>query len=240
LNLIIDIGNSRTKVAVYDGNKLVILEVMPKLGIRKLSKMIATYPIEGIILTNTGKVDATLLAKLESFSHFIYLSSETPIPLINKYETPHTLGKDRIAAAVGTVNLFPGQGNLVIDMGTCITLDYIDNEGAFLGGNISPGIQMRLQAMHRFTAKLPLVQMEYNHDLFARNTKNAIQNGAVKGTFSEIDSFIEEVRSKYGSINVILTGGDANYFEKFTKNKIFVSPNLVLEGLNLILKYNAH
>ena len=124
-------------------------------------------------------------------------------------------------------------------MGTCITMNFVNNKGWFLGGNISPGIKMRLKAMHKFTANLPLAENVLNDEFIADTTVKALQNGAIKGTFREIDSFITETRNKFGEIKVILTGGDAFFFENWTKNMIFVAPNLVMEGLNEILKYNV-
>ena len=149
------------------------------------------------------------------------------------------MGKDRIDASVGANKRSQGKAALFIDMGTCITVNFINSEGAFVGGNISPGIMMRLKAMHKFTAKLPMVKPDIPDEYFAQSTVKALQNGAVKGAFREIDSFIDDTRIKFGVNNIILTGGDAVLFESYTKNKIFVAPNLVLEGLNEILNYNV-
>lgn len=240
VNLVIDIGNTRTKVAVFASSELLHVEIFEVFGVTKARKFIKDHNIQKCILSNSGKVSDNLLEYLAVLNQFIHFSKDTPIGIVNQYDTKNTLGNDRIAGAVGTLIYFPEGNTLKIDMGTCITMDFINDKLEFVGGNISPGVNMRLKAMHHFTAKLPLVQVEVNHEIFGKSTTTAMQNGAVKGAFCEIDSFIERVREEYGIINVILTGGDAVLFEKYTKNEIFAVPNLVLEGLNEILKYNAN
>ncbi|MBK9736054.1 MAG: type III pantothenate kinase [Saprospiraceae bacterium] len=241
MNLIIDIGNSRTKIAVFDGDIMLFSEVLTRLKVKHLQAIKEKFNIDAVILSNTGEIVTSTYDYLKNnFILFWHLDHLSPLPIKNLYETPQTLGKDRLAAAVGAFYKFHGANCLIIDLGTCITLDFISEKGEFLGGNISPGIRMRLKAMNRYTAKLPLVDIDIPESLFGTNTKNALQNGAVKGAFREIETFINEVSTKYDVINVILTGGDAHLFEKYTKNKIFVSPNLILEGLNEILRYNAH
>lgn len=204
-----------------------------------LNKLTITEPLGAAIISSTATIPASLLECLKNIPQYILLDYTTPCPVKNRYKNPASLGMDRLAAAVGARKLFPDQACLIIDTGTCITMNYLSAAGEFLGGNISPGIKMRLKAMHTFTARLPLAEINLPEDYFATNTIQAMQNGAVKGAFREIDSFIEETIIKYGTINVILTGGDAYMFESYTKNKIFVAPNLVLEGLNEILKYNV-
>ncbi len=198
------------------------------------------YSISKVILSNSGTVEKAILNEFSNNKYFVHLNAETKIPILNKYGSPQTLGKDRLAAAIGSILYFPEGNSLIIDMGTCITTDFLNGKLEYLGGNISPGIKMKLIAMHKFTASLPLVEPFNNEITFAANTENALQNGAVKGTIHELNSFIKEVREKYGPINVILTGGEAIFFEKYAKNKIFVAPNLVLEGLNEILRYNEY
>lgn len=241
MNLVVDLGNTRIKVAVFDkaGDILFSYATKKRYSENVLSKIPKAYNIESAILSNTSSVGEKLLEKLSSYAYFIHLDENTPIPIVNKYGTPNTLGKDRIAAAVRANMLFPYQNTLFIDMGTCITINLINDKREFVGGNISPGILMRLKAMHKFTAKLPLVQPILNNEDFGTTTVKALQNGGVRGTFIEIESFIRDTRSKIGEINVILTGGDAYFFESWTKNEIFVAPNLVMEGLNEILNYNA-
>jgi len=240
VNLVIDIGNTRTKVAVFASSQLLHLEIFDTFGVSRARKLIKDHCIQKCILSNSGVVSEKLLEYLSSLTHFIHFGKDTLTPIMNGYETKATLGNDRLAGAVGTLFYFPKGNTLKIDMGTCITMDFVNKNLEFIGGNISPGIYMRLKAMHHFTAKLPLVQVEVHDAIFGKSTTIAMQNGAVKGAFCEIDSFIERVREEFGVINVILTGGDAILFEKYTKNEIFVAANLVLEGLNEILRYNAY
>jgi type III pantothenate kinase len=241
MNLIIDQGNTRVKCAVFNSNDVIVFKSvkLKRYAHRILNELPSTLKIENVILSNTSLPDKSLMDQLRKYQHFLHLDHSTKIPIVNKYGTPETLGKDRIAAAVGAWMKYPNENILFIDMGTCITMNFVNNKGWFLGGNISPGINMRFKAMHKFTANLPLAENVLNDEFIAVTTVKALQNGAIKGTFREIDSFITETRNKFGEIKVILTGGDAFFFENWTKNMIFVAPNLVMEGLNEILKYNV-
>ncbi len=240
MNIIIDIGNTRAKYAIFDDKNIVFQGVvLRRYSIPTISNVLKKFNITAGILSNTSELNVVLLEILRKIPFFIHLDMNTPLPIHNLYSTPLSLGKDRLAAAVGAYKRSHGKPVLFIDMGTCITMNLLNEEGAFIGGNISPGIRMRLKAMHKFTAKLPLVEPDIPSEDFAQTTVKALQNGAVKGTFREIDSFIDDTRVKFGVNNIILTGGDAGLFESYTKNKIFVAPNLVLEGLNEILKYNV-
>lgn len=241
MNLIIDLGNTRVKCAVIDsiGTILVIIRRPKRYCFNVINDLLGKYKIKAAILSNTSSPDESTLDLLNSLSQFIHLDENTALPIVNGYETPKSLGKDRIAAAVSSFLRFKNENVVFVDMGTCITMNFISSEGVFLGGNIHPGISMRLKAMHRFTAKLPLVEISVPEEIFGMSTVKALQNGAVKGAFLEIDAFIQLIQTKFGHIKVLLTGGDAHLFEKWTKNEIFVAPNLVLEGLNEILKYNA-
>jgi type III pantothenate kinase len=168
----------------------------------------------------------------------VILDHHTKIPVKNKYDTPETLGKDRIAAVSAAYKLFTKNNHLVIDIGTCMTLDFVTKAGNYLGGNISPGVNLRLRAMHEFTSSLPLVKFDKTKKLLGKSTNEAIKNGAVYGITTEIESYIRRLEIKYDNINVILTGGDATFFGELIDYQIFVDPNLVLKGLNEILKIN--
>ncbi len=169
----------------------------------------------------------------------IELGTRTPLPIQNTYRTPETLGKDRLAAVVGAFEMFPDQNCLVIDAGTCITYDLLRWDGVYPGGNIAPGLEMRLRAMHHFTANLPPVAIGETENLIGYSTESAMRNGAQLGIILEIEGFIAWCRSEWGEINVILTGGSIDFFVKNLKSQIFVNPNLVLSGLNKILNYNV-
>jgi type III pantothenate kinase len=241
MNLIVDLGNTRVKCAIMNsiGQILELVKKPKRYCTAMLVELMQSYTIDAAILSNTSLPEHRTLELLNSLPQFIHLNENTPLPIKNDYETPVTLGKDRVAAAVASYFRFRHENVLFIDMGTCITINFLTSEGVFLGGNIHPGIQMRLKAMHKFTAKLPMTEIQVPEEFFGRSTVKALQNGAVKGAFLEIDSLIQLTRSKFGSIKVLLTGGDAYLFENWTKSEIFVAPNLVLEGLNEILKYNA-
>jgi len=172
--------------------------------------------------------------------HYMVLSAKTNLPLINLYQTPETLGKDRLAAVIGGISLFPGSNVLVIDAGTAITFDFINKQKEYLGGNISPGLSMRYQALHQFTKQLPLLQKEEDFELLGENTKKAIIRGVQNGIVFEINHYIESLSVKNGNITTILTGGDSNFFDNKLKYPIFVESDLVLMGLNKILKYNIY
>jgi type III pantothenate kinase len=239
MQLCIDIGNTRCKLALFQDSYETYFGVTSNFDQQEIESLFQANNITSTILSTTRKIEDEWIRFLKSKARFLLLDENTKLPIVNKYETPQTLGKDRIAAAVAANYLFPDSHCIIIDAGTCITTDFIDKEGNYLGGNIIPGINMRLKAMHEFTSKLPLVKAEFNKSLFGKNTKDAIQNGGVKGAIYEVGSFIREVSEKYINLKVLLTGGDAHFFVKHLKNEIFAFPNLVLLGLNEILRYNA-
>lgn len=239
MNLTIDIGNTRTKLGVFRGDQIVEQEVWENADAVKLEKWLYNQRIEKVILSSVAKPNRALTDFLKGRFFFVELTDRTPLPIAIDYETPHTLGKDRIAAVAGAYALFPGQNCLVIDAGTCITLDLLASEGVFLGGNISPGIQMRLQAMHHFTARLPLVGRKDQPEWVGKSTETAIRNGAQLGATLEVEGFIERCREQWPDLRVIVTGGDSDFFVRTLKTKIFANPNLVLVGLNKILEHNV-
>jgi type III pantothenate kinase len=169
----------------------------------------------------------------------IKLTSETPIPIIHRYSTPETLGKDRLAAAVGATVIFPGSSCLVIDAGTAITYDYIKDGREYMGGNISPGIDIRFKSLHDFTSRLPLITEPQTTDTFGLSTIEALSNGVITGIIHEIEGYISRFEKKNVNSNIILTGGSSIYLSKKLKNTIFAEPNLVTIGLNRILNYNV-
>jgi len=169
----------------------------------------------------------------------LVLTHETPLPIENKYHTPETLGKDRLAAVVGAAFLMPNFDVLVVDAGTAITFDFIDAKKNYLGGNIDAGLELRLKALHTFTKKLPLVKPVKEVPLLASDTEMALAAGVLNGIIFEIDSYIDTLKIEYPRLSTFLTGGSSIFFEKKLKNSIFAEKNLVLIGLNYILQYNA-
>jgi len=166
------------------------------------------------------------------------LSSDTPVPITNRYRTPETLGSDRLAAVIGASSLRPGKDLLIIDAGTCITYEVIDARGNYWGGNIAPGMQMRLRALHEFTARLPLVEAEGEVPGMGYSTETAIRSGVLRGMKYEIEGYIKSMRSKFPHLEVFLTGGNRINFDTNIKNLIFTDKYIVPRGLNKILNYN--
>jgi type III pantothenate kinase len=192
------------------------------------------------ILCSVVNHEEGIEALLAERSHFFKLDSKTPLPIINAYHSPESLGADRIAAVTGAHTDKPENGNLVIVMGTCITYNFIAKNGAFRGGAISPGFQMRLDAMHHFTDGLPQVPREGDTLLLGYDTATCMRSGAVFGIASEIDGMIAAFNKEYGTdFNAVLTGGDAPFFARHIKSGIFADPQLILKGLYQILKHNA-
>ena len=165
-------------------------------------------------------------------------SSDTPVPISNRYRTPETLGSDRLAAVIGASSLRPGKDLLIIDAGTCITYEVIDARGNYWGGNIAPGMQMRLKALHEFTARLPLVEAEGEVPGMGYNTETAIRSGVLRGMKYEIEGYIKSMRSKFPHLEVFLTGGNRINFDTNIINLIFTDKYIVPRGLNRILDYN--
>ena len=240
MNLSIDRGNSRTKLGLFQGEQLIETLVIEKWSVEEIFDLATNQSVKNIILSNVAEgLPEEEREKFRNSFCFIELDANTPIPIINLYQTPQTLGKDRLAAVLGAYQLYPEQHCLVIDAGTCITYDLLTADGKYLGGNIAPGMKMRLQAMHHFTARLPLISGGNSENWIGDSTENALINGAQLGTILEIQGFIELSEAKLGVVTVIFTGGDANFFVKKLKREIFVNQNLVLIGLNKILNYNA-
>jgi len=240
LNLIIDIGNTRTKVGVFSGEKLLKKGILEKgWSMKALDQWLGKRKIKNAALTTTAGVNKKIEEVLNKRFYYLRLSHKTALPIANAYKTPETLGRDRLSVAVAAADLFPKKNCLIIDAGTCITCDFIDKKGVYHGGSISPGIEMRLKAMNAFTANLPLVQRKKLSQTFGKDTETSIRTGAQHGATMEIEGNIEHYTELYGRLQVLLTGGDAKYFAINLKTQIFVNQNLVLLGLNKILNYNV-
>lgn len=239
MNLCIDIGNSFIKLAVVDKHKILHKDVVRKVYVSNIKSLRARFGFEKVIVGASGRLPKTILHHLSKNYHLLLLTAETKLPIEIGYKTPETLGRDRVAAVVGANALYPEMDNCVIDIGTCITYDVILRSKLYIGGNIAPGVELRLKSMNDYTANLPLVERGSLEGFIGKTTIEALQNGATIGTLLEIKSFIEGIQQKYSGINVILTGGDANFFAKKINSKIFVNPNLVLIGLNEIMNFNA-
>ncbi len=239
MNLVVDIGNSRIKYAFFEDGIIQSQNSVEPTASETIFHDVWMNKGTRAILSASGKLDEGFLQKLKNEVDVIVFDQHTKLPVTIAYDTPETLGKDRIAGAVAAWKMFPGESSLIIDMGTCITTNIINSKGEYLGGTISPGVQMRTKAMAAFTENLPLVDLELPKELIGRNTITALQNGVIRGTYYEIQTFIDNVKPIFGINNVILTGGDAKIFGNLLNFEIFALPNLVLSGLHEILQYNA-
>lgn len=239
MNLTIDVGNTLTKLAIFDQEKLIHKTVWQQWDFQQLSDLITNHFVKKIIYSTVKDIPKELTNWMHQHFFCIQLTANTPLPIKNLYKTPETLGKDRLAAVVGAYQLYPQTSCLIIDAGTCVTYDILTERGEYIGGNIAPGIAMRLKAMHHFTAKLPLLEIAQLEQKIGNTTETAMRSGAQWGLILEIEGHIRWCEKKFGRINVILTGGDTNFLDKNLKTKIFAHPNLVLVGLNKILNYNA-
>ncbi len=239
LNLIIDIGNTMAKVALFDDGEPVEVLTESNQSLDGLQALCSKYPVERGIVATVIDLSERVQADLAALPFpLLRLDHQTPLPVVNLYETPETLGYDRMAAVVGANELFPHRDILVIDAGTCITYEFIDSKGQYHGGNISPGMQMRFKALHRFTGRLPLVGATGRKLPMGRDTETAIRAGVMKGMEYEISGYIESMKHKYPELLVFLTGGDEFSFDSTVKSIIFADRFLVLKGLNRILNYN--
>ncbi len=241
MNLVIDHGNTTVKFAVFSSYEMIDRIVEDDLSINTLKKIFKQYnSIDRAILSSVRLLNREIILTLENhLKYFLILDANTSIPLKNSYTSKDTLGYDRIADAVGAHTIFPGKNVLVIDIGTAITYDLVTSEGEFSGGNISPGMEVRFKALNQFTGKLPLVDPQPEFPMLGKSTHEAILSGVIKGIIFEMEGYIHEITYKYPDLKVVLTGGDAKFFEKTLKNIIFVDLNLTLSGLNRILEYNA-
>jgi type III pantothenate kinase len=238
--LVIDVGNTRIKAAVFEGNMLLEVFVFVKEELQKnCENILKKYPLLiQVVVSSVGFVDEIAFLKLESKLKIHFVTREEEFPFVNKYATPATLGIDRMVLASGAVLQFPGQNRLVIDAGTCVTYDFIDEQDHYLGGAISPGLRLRYESLHNFTAKLPLLTLENPKEFIGDSTNSSIHSGVVNGLVYEIDGFIADYKLKYPNFIIILTGGDTVFLAKRLKNTIFANSNFLLESLNRKFHYN--
>jgi type III pantothenate kinase len=241
MNLIIDIGNSRTKFSIFNRNKEMISVPAHEFLPSHVDILLREYPgLDKVILSSVKNDSPELKKHLQNhFKTCIELNAGTPLPIENCYRSKETLGNDRIAAAVGAAHLYPGANVLVIDAGTAITYDFVNEKQQYLGGNISPGLEMRFKALNHYTNRLPLVKNQNFENLFGQTTREAILAGVRNGIVFEADKTIGAFKEFYKNLIVIITGGDAKFFDKKLKNSFFVHFNLIAVGLNRILEHNG-
>ncbi len=238
MKLVLDLGNTSQKLAVFSGEEMVFIEIPELITTNLLLNIFNQFAIDSAIISSVIHHDKEIESVVHARCHCVVLDHNTPLPLVNKYESPETLGKDRLAAVVAGNHLFPHKDVLVIDAGTCIKYDFINSKSEYLGGAISPGLQMKFIALHTFTEKLPLVELNHFNSLVGKNTSESLLSGVVNGSIAEIDGIIDRYSAIYPQIQVVLSGGDAEYLVSKLKNKTFAVSYIVLNGLKIILDYN--
>jgi len=233
MNIIVDIGNTRTKLAYFERNIVQDIQVINH-NIDNWSSLLSKHSEAHWIVSSVKNIDKSIFKD----SSVLFFNKETALPIINQYKS-EGLGMDRLASVVGAYDLFPNRDCLIIDLGSAITVDFLGRDGIFYGGNISVGLNFRFKALHNFTDRLPLVDSKGDVKLTSDTTELAIRSGVVKSIVYELEGYIQEYTIKYPDIKIILTGGDANFFVKQLKKRIFADENLVLKGLNRILNHNV-
>ncbi len=236
--LCFDFGNTRLKCAVFSGKTFVEERVLEEAGVGSMQPLIDQYQPTWSILSSVIDHPAELETLLAKHTQFHKLDHNSKLPVTTPVGKPETIGADRLAIVSAAVDLFPGQHNLAIGLGTCITYNFVNNAHEFLGGSISPGMHMRFRAMHEQTALLPLIKADHNFPLIGYDTRTNLLSGVILGMSKEIDGIIEAYALKYSNFNVLLTGGDMGFFVPHLKNKIFADPYLIYKGLYAISASN--
>ncbi len=239
MNLVVDIGNSSTKIAIYKGKEQVSSARLSESDCARLEKKLSGYKVKKAIISSVKTLPPFISDIMFSNIKFVHvLSHRSELPFSIEYETPETLGTDRIAAVAGAYSLYPEAEILVIDTGSAITYDFLQ-EGIYKGGNISPGLTMRSKALKQFTGKLPLVTLPDKYTSPGRNTVEAIAAGIITGVIYEINEYIRTFQKRHSDSKIILSGGDSGYLKEKIDHKCIYMPDIVLDGLNYILEYNA-
>lgn len=242
MNLCVDQGNSRTKVALMtDEGKMINHFIYKQFSSAEVERLFDLYVITDSIISSVVNIEAAVVNTLARRSqHFVLFDHNTPVPIVNKYDTPQTLGQDRLAAAVGAKSLCPDENLLIIDAGSALTYDFVTEEGEYIGGNIAPGFKMRFTMLHRMTKKLPLVEAEENEliPLFGKNTRDAISAGVIRGVAYEVKGYMRTLKEKTPHFKAFITGGNAPYIMNNVRTGLHFEKHLVLIGLNEILIFN--
>jgi type III pantothenate kinase len=236
--LCFDFGNTRRKCAVFSGKEWVKEIVLENEGAGAIKKIILDLKPEKSILSSVIDHDPAIEDILRQATKFHKLGHDSKLPITTPVGKPGTIGPDRLALVVAAVDLFPGKNNLVIGLGSAVTYNYVNKYKEFMGGGISPGMEMRFRSLHELTAKLPLVKADWNFPLAGYDTRTNILSGVIIGMAKEIDGTIGAYAEKYDNFNVLLSGGDASYFTRYIKNKIFADPYLIYKGLYSISEFN--
>lgn len=237
--LCLDFGNTRLKCAVFRGDVFKDVLVLENGHVATIEQLLDTYSPDSVILASVVNHDPAIETLLATRTRFHRLGHQSRLPFTTPVGKPETIGADRLALAAAAVHLYPGRHNLVVGLGSCITFNFVNKFQEFLGGSISPGLEMRFRAMHEFTAKLPMVKADWNFPLIGYDTRTNLLSGVILGMSKEIDGIINEYALKYSNFNVLLTGGDMGFFVPHLKNEIFADPHLIYKGLYAISTSNA-
>ena len=238
ITICFDFGNTRLKAAVFEQDQLKEIIILADDNQDTIENIVQQYQPAFSILSSVVNHQPAVEEVLNSLTNFHKLSHLTKLPFTTPVGKPETIGADRLALSAAAVYLFPHKNNLAIGIGTCITYNFINNQNQFLGGSISPGLEMRFKSMNQLTALLPLVKMEWSFPLIGYDTKTNLLSGVAWGMAKEIDGIIDAYAEKYGNFNVQLTGGDTLHFAPLLKNQIFADPQLIFKGLYAISEYN--
>lgn len=236
--LCFDFGNTRMKCAVFEKKELKNILVLENDSEKTIQHVMDTYHPEKSLLSSVIDHNPAIESILSANTKFHKLDHHSKIPITTPVGKPETIGADRLGLVVAAADLFPGKNNLVIGLGTAITYNFINKYNEFLGGGISPGMEMRFKSLEAFTAMLPLVKKDWNFPLVGYDTRTNILSGVMLGMAKEIDGIIDAYAEKYGNFNALLTGGDAPFFVYHLKNMIFADPNLIYKGLYVISELN--
>lgn len=236
--LCFDFGNTRLKAAIFEDDIFKEEIILPNDELFTIERLLDIHRPTRTILASVIHHNPAIEKMLAGASSFHMLSNLTKTNFTTLVGKPETIGADRLALCAAAVHFYPGKNNLVIGLGTCITYNFINQYHEFVGGSISPGMEMRFRAMEVFTAKLPVVHAEWNFPLIGYDTKTNMQSGVIAGITFEIDGFIDAYSAKYGNFNVVLTGGNSAYFAGQLKNRIFADSNFLFKGLYALSKTN--
>jgi type III pantothenate kinase len=238
VNICVDIGNTNATAGLFEGDELV--REFSHLNDRGIIKIVRNEKPDNVLVSSVRRGIRKMVQETRKTAPTLLLDHQTLLPFQNHYETPETLGRDRIAAVAGAGFLHPNKNCLIIDAGTCITYDLLDKDGKYHGGAISPGLDIRLKAMHKYTSRLPLLAPKGSAELIGKSTKACMLTGSTIGAIAEIEGFIALYKQFFGELTIIMCGGSVKIFESKIKGHIFAVPNLVLIGLNRILRFNLH
>ena len=239
MNLVLDVGNSLLKIALFEKSELIQKFKFSENYKRNIEDIISKYKVTHSIISNVVRIDDSTINILKESTNLLLVSNQLKIPFKNLYKSKNTLGQDRLALVSAAAFNFPNENVLIVDVGSCITYDFKNNNNEYLGGGISPGISMRFKSLNTFTSNLPLIDFDNIHKLIGNNTKNSINSGVINGTISEINGIIQQYCEEFKNIRIILTGGDSNFLLKRIKNSIFADQNFLLVGLNKLLEDNS-